>query len=172
MNPVRAVFAILALIIPAGAVAQPQDRDQIIVAAVADSEAKGWTFGQDSGRAPLVLAREVRGYRGRGYGPRSRVYVGPRGQLRTFSYRGRNLYVIRRPAFIYPRGYGYRRWAVGNLLPAALIAAPFLFLEYDALGLRPPPPGYRWVRYGPDVLLVNERTREVGDAAYDAIDDE
>ena len=36
------------------------------------------------------------------------------------------------------------------------------------MGLEPPPPGYRWVRYGPDLLLVNVRTRRVADVIYGA----
>src|SRR5262245_59612729 len=97
-----------------------------------------------------VAARVVR---------RRAVVVGPGG--RTFIYRGRPLAVIQRPAYVYPPGYAYRRWAVGALLPAALIATPFFFLEWQALGLRPPPPGYHWVRYGPDLVLVNDRTRRI-----------
>jgi Ni/Co efflux regulator RcnB len=98
--------------------------------------------------------------------------VGPRGRVRTFVYRGRPVNRFRARRFVYPRGFAYRRWAIGALLPAALIAAPFYFSDYDALGLRRPPPGYRWVRYGPDVVLVNERTREVEDVAYGAIDED
>ncbi|MEJ0065348.1 MAG: RcnB family protein [Caulobacteraceae bacterium] len=30
----------------------------------------------------------------------------------------------------------------------------------------PPPPGSRWVRYGPDLLLVNLTTGRVEDTAY------
>jgi Ni/Co efflux regulator RcnB len=101
---------------------------------------------------------------------RRAVVVGPRG--RTFLYRGRPLGVIRRPAFIYPPGYVYRRWAVGALLPAALIATSFVFLEWQAAGLQPPPPGYVWVRHGPDVILVDERTRRVREVAYGAIEEE
>lgn len=100
------------------------------------------------------------------------VVVGPRGGMRTFTYRGRPLAALRRPAFIYPPGFAYRRWAVGALLPAALIAAPFLFLEYQALGLQPPPPGQVWVRHGPDVILIDERTRKVNEVAYGAIQEE
>jgi len=36
------------------------------------------------------------------------------------------------------------------------------------MGLEPPPRGYRWVRYGPDLLLVNIRTRRVADVIYGA----
>jgi Ni/Co efflux regulator RcnB len=32
--------------------------------------------------------------------------------------------------------------------------------------LEPPPPGFQWVRYGPDLLLVNVVTGQVADVAY------
>jgi Ni/Co efflux regulator RcnB len=31
-----------------------------------------------------------------------------------------------------------------------------------------PPKGYRWVRYGPDLLLVNVRTGRISDVIYGA----
>lgn len=101
-----------------------------------------------------------------------RTVVGPRGNVRTFTYRGRPLAVVRRPAFVYPPGYSYRRWVAGAIVPAALIAAPFLFLEWQAAGLTPPPPSYRWVRHGPDLLLVDERTGMVKEVAYGAVQEE
>ncbi|WP_231636068.1 RcnB family protein [Novosphingobium sp. ST904] len=33
---------------------------------------------------------------------------------------------------------------------------------------RAAPPGYYWVRYGPDLLLVDRRTRRVVDVIYSA----
>jgi Ni/Co efflux regulator RcnB len=36
------------------------------------------------------------------------------------------------------------------------------------MGLEGPPYGYRWVRYGPDLLLVNTRTGRIEDAIYGA----
>jgi hypothetical protein len=105
-------------------------------------------------------------------GRRGVIVRGPRGRARVFAYRGRSIGVIRRPAFVWPPGYAYRRWRVHELLPVAFIAAPFFFLEYEALGLQAPPPGYHWVRYGPDLVLVNERTREIDEIVPDAVEDE
>jgi len=34
------------------------------------------------------------------------------------------------------------------------------------MGLQPPPPGFQWVRQGPDVVLVNLRTGQIIDVAY------
>jgi Ni/Co efflux regulator RcnB len=86
---------------------------------------------------------------------------------RYFSYRGREYAAVRGPEFRYPRGWAYRRWYRGDVLPSLFIAAPFFF-DYGYLGLPPPPPGTRWVRYGPDALLVNVYSGRVVDSIYDA----
>ena len=50
---------------------------------------------------------------------------------------------------------------------APLLAAPsFFYSDWAALGLQSPPPGYSWVRFGPDLLLVNLTTYEVEDVVY------
>jgi len=36
------------------------------------------------------------------------------------------------------------------------------------LGVGAPPRGYRWVRYGPDLLLVRSRDRKIVDVIYGA----
>ena len=73
---------------------------------------------------------------------------------------------IRGPSFFYPPGYAYQRWTVGLLLPAIFLSQTYYNDGYAALGLYPPPPGSQWVRYGPDLLLVNARTGRVEDVAY------
>jgi Ni/Co efflux regulator RcnB len=86
---------------------------------------------------------------------------------RFFNYRGRNFAAVRAEPFRYPRGWGYRHWARGDFLPRLFIAAPYFF-DYAWLGLEPPPPGYRWVRYGPDLVLVNVYNGRIADVIYDA----
>jgi Ni/Co efflux regulator RcnB len=81
-------------------------------------------------------------------------------------WRGKWVNRIRGPVFAYPRGYSYRYWYVGDRLPALFLAAQFFYDNVAALGLETPPPGYRWVRYGPDLLLVNLSTGEVEQTAY------
>jgi Ni/Co efflux regulator RcnB len=39
----------------------------------------------------------------------------------------------------------------------------YFYDNYATLGLAPPPAGYRWVRYGPDVLLVDVRSGRIAD---------
>ncbi|MBO9525889.1 MAG: RcnB family protein [Sphingobium yanoikuyae] len=72
------------------------------------------------------------------------------------------------PAFRYPHGYRYRRWTVGLFLPAVFFSSYYYYNDYWRLGLGAPPYGYRWVRYGPDLLLVEVRSRRVVDVVYGA----
>lgn len=85
-----------------------------------------------------------------------------------FNWRGRSYNPIRGPLFRYPPGYGYRRWGIGAFLPGLFFASTYYYDDWRGLGIEPPPPGRRWVRYGPDLLLVNLRTRRVEDVIYGA----
>ena len=58
------------------------------------------------------------------------------------------------------------RWSAGALLPAIFLSTAYFYDGYAPLGLYAPPPGFRWVRYGPDLLLVNLTTGRVQDVAY------
>lgn len=75
---------------------------------------------------------------------------------------------IRGPVFHYPSGYSYRRWTVGRILPHIFFSNPYYWTNWAALGLGPAPPGYVWVRYGPDLLLVDRRTGRIADVIYGA----
>lgn len=70
---------------------------------------------------------------------------------------------IRGPAFRYPPGYGYRLWVSGAILPRIFLSSAYYYNDYGLLGLGPPPPGYRWLRYGPDLLLVQVFTGRIAD---------
>lgn len=83
-----------------------------------------------------------------------------------FFHGGRYFNRVRGPAFRYPPGWGPRRWTVGARLPALLFGPPFLFAGWASIGLSAPPPGFSWVRYGPDLLLVDLRSGQVVDVAY------
>ena len=96
-----------------------------------------------------------------------RVGVGPAGGGAPFVFHGHpiNRVHFARP-WVYPRGWGYRRWAVGAVLPALFLAPAYYYSGWEEIGLSPPPPGFEWVQYGPDLLLVNVITGEVVDVAY------
>jgi len=95
------------------------------------------------------------------FGPHGPVY-GP-GQ---FSFRGHDFNRVHINPYIYPQGWGYRQWAVGAILPPLFLVPDYYYPEWAALGLEPPPPGFQWVRYGPDLLLVDVVTGQVADVAY------
>jgi Ni/Co efflux regulator RcnB len=86
----------------------------------------------------------------------------------SFTYKGLRHPRYSAPAFRYPRGYAYRRWSIGQSLPLLFLSGSYFFDSYGALGLPPPIPGYRWVRYGPDLLLVDQRSGRIRDVVYNA----
>lgn len=51
----------------------------------------------------------------------------------------------------------------GAFLPGVFLAPPYYYRGYARLGLGSPPPGYQWIRYGPDLLLVNVATGRIAD---------
>jgi Ni/Co efflux regulator RcnB len=75
---------------------------------------------------------------------------------------------IHGPSFHYPRGYRYRRWSAGLILPSLFLSSVYYYTAWDSLGVGPPPKGYRWVRYGPDLLLVRKKTGKIVDVIYGA----
>jgi Ni/Co efflux regulator RcnB len=54
------------------------------------------------------------------------------------------------------------------VLPPLFLVPGYYYADYAALGLPPPDPGFQWVRYGPDLLLVNIATGAVVDVVYGA----
>lgn len=74
--------------------------------------------------------------------------------------------VIHGGVYHYPHGYSYHRWAVGRPLPRVFLAPTYYYAGYAALGLMAPPANYQWIRYGPDLLLVDLATGNVVDIRY------
>jgi hypothetical protein len=83
-----------------------------------------------------------------------------------FSFHGHDFQRVHIHPFIYPNGWAYRQWAVGAVLPPLFLTPDYYYPEWAQLGLEPPPPGAQWVRYGPDLLLVDTTTGQVIDTAY------
>ena len=94
----------------------------------------------------------------------------PPGPPGHFYHRGNWVVRVHGPAFHYPQGWHYRVWRVGMVLPPLFLASDYYYDDYGPLGLQAPPPGYRWVRYGDDLLLVNLRTGSVEDVVYGVFD--
>jgi Ni/Co efflux regulator RcnB len=81
-----------------------------------------------------------------------------RAERDRFYYHGAPFARFRGPAYVHPRGFAYRSWARGQYLPRAYFAAPYYLDNWAAYRLGRPLAGFRYVRVGPDVLLVNVRT--------------
>ena len=75
---------------------------------------------------------------------------------------------IHRPPFRWPHGYRYQRWNIGLLLPHIFLSNAYWFNDWRMVGAYPPPPGFVWVRYGPDLLLVDRYTGRIRDVIYGA----
>ena len=88
----------------------------------------------------------------------------PGGFLRDHGWRGARFHAEGR--FGYPPGWGYRRWAFGAYLPGVFLGPGFIIGQYWLYSLPAPPPGYHWIRMGPDALLVRFGDGYVLDAAY------
>jgi len=89
---------------------------------------------------------------------------GPHGGPLTF--RGHEIHRAHLAPFVYPPGYRYQRWAGGMVLPPLFLVPAYFYADWAALGLVAPEAGFQWVRYGPDLLLVNVTTGQVVDAVY------
>lgn len=65
-----------------------------------------------------------------------------------------------------PSGWRYHRWHYGDRLPNYLWDREFWIMDSLSLGLTPPAPGYIWVRYGKDALLISSFDGEIVEVAY------
>ena len=126
---------------------------------------------QDGGYAPRPGGPGGPG----GYGQRGPGGYGGGGYAgggRAFSYHGRSFSAFRARPYVFPSGYGYRRYGLHARLPLVFLTSTWFLSDWAAYDLGPPPsPEFRWVRYGPDALLVDVYSGEVVDAAYGVFDD-
>jgi hypothetical protein len=84
----------------------------------------------------------------------------------AITFRGHPITRVHLAPFVYPNGWAYRRWGVGAVLPPVFLAPAYYYADWATLGLDAPQPGFQWVRYGPDLLLVNVTTGAVVDTVY------
>ena len=89
----------------------------------------------------------------------------PGSYLRDHGWRGGGSR-FRASPYRYPSGFGYSRWGFGAFLPFAFLASDYTLYQYWVYGLPAPPPGYHWIRVGPDALLVRYGDGYVLDAVY------
>jgi Ni/Co efflux regulator RcnB len=81
---------------------------------------------------------------------------------RRFYYGGQYYSAVRGPRWVAPRGWTYRRYAVGATLPAFFLSTTY-YVDPLRFGLRigPAGAGRRWIRVGDDLYLVNARGRVI-----------
>jgi len=65
-----------------------------------------------------------------------------------------------------PRGFAYRRWSYGQVLPRIYWGQQYWLSDYWLFGLDVPPVGFEWVRFGPDALLIDTNSGEVIQVVY------
>jgi Ni/Co efflux regulator RcnB len=64
-------------------------------------------------------------------------------------------------AYRAPYGYYVRAWGFGDFLPRGWFGQSYWLGDFIDYGLPYPPPGYQWVRVGPDALMVDRFTGRI-----------
>lgn len=83
-------------------------------------------------------------------------------------FRDTNRFVFHIGPYYAPyRGYGYSRFSVGMILDQLFWGRNYWIADPWTYRLPPAGPGYQWVRYYNDVLLVDTWTGRVVDVIYD-----
>jgi Ni/Co efflux regulator RcnB len=90
---------------------------------------------------------------------------------RSYAYHGRAFSPFHAERYRWPHGYRYRRYAVGYALPRRFWLRDYFLDNYADYDLDPPPPNFEWVRYGPDVLLVDLNSGAIAEVVYGAFDE-
>jgi Ni/Co efflux regulator RcnB len=75
-------------------------------------------------------------------------------------YRGHEFARIHGDPYRWPHGYAYRHWDVGYRMPPVFLVRDY-YVDYSVYGLEAPEPGFQWLRYGPDLVLVSLATGEI-----------
>jgi hypothetical protein len=64
-------------------------------------------------------------------------------------------------AYRAPYGFFVRSWAFGDILPRGWYGPDYFIDDFLDFGLPYPPPGYEWVRVGPDALMIDQYTGRI-----------
>jgi Ni/Co efflux regulator RcnB len=128
--------------------------------------AGGFSAGQDERHFGGGINGGEHGFRTAGLVPRRS------GTGRQYSYHGRTYTRFAAGRYHWPRGYGYQRYAVGYHLPRAYWVRDYYIDNYADYDLGPPPDNYQWIRYGPDILLIDLDTGQIAQVVYGVFDEE
>jgi Ni/Co efflux regulator RcnB len=60
------------------------------------------------------------------------------------------------------------RYSIGDSFPEQFWIQQYFINDFAGYGLQAPPPGYQWVRFGPDLMLVNLGNGAIAQVAYGA----
>lgn len=164
--PAAVIAAALSLLLPSVSAAQRDQRDQPRQGAPSKPGGKPGTPNKGPGRPGGGAGHPGAGPGRPGGAPPPQIVrpLPPRGN--QFFHRGQYYGRVHGPAFVYPHGWHYRRWGIGARFPTLFLTPSYFYQDWATLGLQEPPPGYAWVRFGPDLLLVNLATDEVEDVVY------
>jgi Ni/Co efflux regulator RcnB len=83
-------------------------------------------------------------------------------------YRNQNRFIFRVNPYYSPyRSYGYTRFGIGSILDSLFFGRNYWISDPWQYRLPVAPPGYQWIRYYNDVILVDTWNGEVVDVIYD-----
>lgn len=94
-----------------------------------------------------------------------------RSQRGFYSYGGRRYARFSAGVYAWPYGYGYTPYYVGAFLPSVFWNPDYYITDYALYDLAPPPPDFEWIRYGPDLLLINVQTGQIAQSIPGAFDE-
>ncbi len=88
----------------------------------------------------------------------------------VYVYRGRACAPLLASDYLWPQGQAYRRYTVGMRLPQSYWIAPYVMTRYASAGFDRPKEGAQWIRYGPDLLMVDLAVGDVIEVVYGVFD--
>lgn len=107
-----------------------------------------------------------RSYRGSGHVTAQARAAYHRPRADQWYHNGQWVGRVRAGSYSYPSGWSYRVWYGGQILPALFLTSAYYYTDVGPLGLEIPPPGYQWIRFGPDLMLVNISTGAIEQVDY------
>lgn len=86
----------------------------------------------------------------------------------SFAYHGSTYRPFVAARYHWPRGQFYHRYRAGMHMQSFFWLTDYVIVDYSDYELAAPSAACEWVRYGPDLLLINLSTGEVVDVVYGA----
>ena len=91
---------------------------------------------------------------------------------RTFVYHGHSYPRFEVARYYWPHGYRYRTYYVGYRLPRVFWVHDYYITDYWDYGIDAPPYGFQWIRYGPDLLLIDLTNGAVANVIFGVFEEE